>query len=299
MSIINPQSKELSDLVEVKGASAVSNSLLGHNDLFYAPEAQIARIAKFAGRGITPTAYTNLSWMTDSGFMFPEFLKNQGLQVLVEMHGKMYPSLIREFYSNFQCKNGVYQTMVKNIFIIMDEDLLVVVGSLRRFDHPYGYFEEKLLSAFEPVRAYKNMLRDSHRHQATIVEYIYLMFALKENVRIDWPHLILLNMLSFSTSSGALGYPILISRIIEHALVDVSDTGYMITDPQDNLIMGQYIHFHMDIYKYEGMWTYFEGADFYPESPELPPPTNSSDEESVAPHVQYHALDEANNDEAE
>ncbi|KAF1878105.1 hypothetical protein Lal_00015091 [Lupinus albus] len=225
------------------------------------------------------------------------------------MHGIMYPSLIREFYSNLQCKNGVYQTMVKNIFIILDEDLLVDVGGLRRFDHPYGYFEEKLLSAFEPVRAYRNMLRDSQRHQATskltvttlAVEYrllytllvyclaprdlhhddptevdLYLMFALKENVRIDWPHLILQNMLGFSTSSNALGYPILITKIIEHALVDVSDIGYLITDPQDNLIL-----------------------DFYPESPELPPPANSSDEELVAPLVQYHALDEANNDEAE
>ncbi|KAF1879935.1 hypothetical protein Lal_00022842 [Lupinus albus] len=303
MSIINPQSKELS-----------------------------ARLAKFVGRGITPTTYTNLSLMTDSGFMFPEFLKNQGLQVLVEMHGKMCPSLIREFYSNLQCKNGVYQTMVKNIFIILDEDLLVDVGGLGRFDHPYGYFEEKLLCDFEPVRAYRNMLRDSQRHQATskpivnalAVEYrllytslvyclaprdlhhddptevdLYLMFALKENVRIYWPHLILLNILGFSTSSSALGYPILISRIIEHALVDVSDTGYLITDPQENLILGQYIHFHMDIYKYEGLWTYFEDVDFYPESPELPPPANNSDEESIAPLVQYHALDEANNDEAE
>ncbi|KAF1872222.1 hypothetical protein Lal_00038007 [Lupinus albus] len=145
MSIINPQSKELSGLVEIKVAIPASHSLLRHNDPFYALKEQIARLAKFAGRGITPTTYTNLSWMTESGFMFPEFLKNQGLQ----------------------CKNGVYQTMVKNIFIVQDEDLLVDVGGLGRFDHPYGYFEEKLLSAFEPVRAYRNMLRDSQRHQAT------------------------------------------------------------------------------------------------------------------------------------
>ncbi|KAF1866143.1 hypothetical protein Lal_00031447 [Lupinus albus] len=278
----------------------------------------MARLAKFAGRGITPTVYTNLSWMTDSGFMFPEFLRNQALQVFVEMHGKMYPSLIKEFYSKFQCKNGVYHTMVENIFIILDEDLLVDVGGLGRLDHPYGYFEEKFLNAFEPVKAYRTMLRDSQRSQASTkphvsafaVEYrllhtlfvyclaprdlhhddpmevdLYLIFALKENVRIDWPHLLLLNMLDFSTSSGALGYPILISRIIEHALVDVSDTGYLVTDPQENLILGQYIHFHMDIYKYDEIWTYFEDVDFYPESIELPPPVNRSDEELVAPPV--------------
>ncbi|KAF1898754.1 hypothetical protein Lal_00000656 [Lupinus albus] len=220
---------------------------------------------------------TNLSWMTDFGFMFPEFLKNHGLQVLVEMHGKMYPSLIREFYSNFQCKNGVYQTMVKNRFIILEEDLLVEVGGLGRFDHPNGYFEDKLLNAFEPVD-------------------LYLMFAMRENVRIDWPHLMLLNKLGFSTSFGTLRYPILISRIIEHALVDISDIGYLIIDPQENFILGKYIEFHMDIYRYDGIWTYFEDVDFYPESNELPPLVNSSDEESAAPTVQYHALDEIDNE---
>ncbi|KAF1858802.1 hypothetical protein Lal_00013725 [Lupinus albus] len=269
MNTVKPQQKEFFGLVGNKVTSAASNSLLGHNDAHYAPEEQMARLARFAGKGITPTAYTTLSWMTDSGFVFPEFLKNQGLQVFVELHGKMYLSLIREFYNNLRCKNGVYQTMVKNRFIILDEDSLVDVGGLARFDHPYGYFEEKLLNVFELVN---------------------------ENVRTDWPQLMLLNMLEFSTSSGALGYPILISRIIEHALVDLSDTGYLITDPQENFIQVQYIHFHLDIYKYDEIWTYFEDVDFYPVSNELPPLVNSSDEESAVPPVQYHALDEIDNE---
>ncbi|KAF1863274.1 hypothetical protein Lal_00031359 [Lupinus albus] len=185
MSTITPQSKELAGLLEIKVATAASNSVLGHNDLCYVPEEQITRLAKFAGREITPTAYTNLSWMTDSGFMFPEFLKNQGLQAP----------------------------------------------------------------------------RDMHHDDPTEVD-LYLI-------------------------------------IIEHTLMDVSDTGYLITDPQENFIMGQYIHFHMDIYKYDGMWIYFEDAEFYPESTKFPPPANNSDEESVAPPIKFHALDEANNDEAE
>ncbi|KAF1868124.1 hypothetical protein Lal_00018640 [Lupinus albus] len=139
--------------------------------------------------------------------------------------------------------------------------------------------------------------RDLHHDDPTEVD-LYLMFAMRENVRIDWPHLMLLNMLGFSTSSSAFGYPILISRIIEHALVDISDTGYLITDPQENFILGQYIHFHMDIYRIDGIWSYFEDVDFYPESNEFPPPVNSSDEESIASMVQYHALDE-NDNEAE
>ncbi|KAF1856043.1 hypothetical protein Lal_00018608 [Lupinus albus] len=114
MKTINSQSKELSGLVEIKIAFAASNSLLGHNGPFNAPEEQTTRF------------WIHVSIISQS----------QGLQVLVEMHGKMYPSLIREFYSNFKCKNGVYQTMAKNIFIILDEDFLVDVGGLGRFDHP-------------------------------------------------------------------------------------------------------------------------------------------------------------------
>ncbi|KAF1864681.1 hypothetical protein Lal_00031999 [Lupinus albus] len=101
-------------------------------------------------------------------------------------------------------------------FIVLDEDLLVDVARLARFDHQYGHFEGKKLNSFEPVKVYKSMLRDSQ----------------------------------------------------------------------------QYIHFHLDIYKYDGVWTYFEDVDFYPVSNELPPPVDDSDEDTIVHPVHYHALDE-------
>ncbi|KAF1869485.1 hypothetical protein Lal_00041638 [Lupinus albus] len=152
--------------------------------------------------------------------------------------------------------------MVKNIFIILDEDLLVDVGGLGRFDHSYGYFEEKLLSAFEPVRAYRNMLRDSQRHQATSKP---IVTALAVEYRLLYTLLVYC----------------LAPRDLHH------------DDPME---VDLYLMFAL---KENGMWTYFEDADFYPQSSKLPPPANSLDEESVSPPVQYHALDEANNDEAE
>ncbi|KAF1888257.1 hypothetical protein Lal_00037365 [Lupinus albus] len=179
MKTINSQSKELSGLVEIKIAFAASNSLLGHNGPFYAPEEQTTR--------------TYITMSRDSQ---------------------------RHQATN---KPTVYALAVE-----------------------YRLLYTLLVYYLAPC--------DLH-HDDPIEVDLYLMFTLKENVRIDWPHLLLLNMLGFSTSSDALGYPILISRIIEHALVDVSDTGYLINDPQENLILGQYIHFHMDIYKYDGMWT--------------------------------------------
>ncbi|KAF1878101.1 hypothetical protein Lal_00022761 [Lupinus albus] len=153
--------------IGVDNSSVISNSLFGFRDPYYASDLKLARLAKFTGRGITLTCYTNLSWMTESGFVFPELLRYQGVQVCVELYGKMYPSLIREFYSNFQCKNGVYQTMVKDKFIILDEDLIADVGRLARFGRPYGTFEKKLLSRFTPVNANRKMLRNTKRSMAS------------------------------------------------------------------------------------------------------------------------------------
>ncbi|KAF1898777.1 hypothetical protein Lal_00022722 [Lupinus albus] len=129
---------------------------------------------------------------------------------------------------------------------------------------------------------------------------LYLMFALRENLRIDWPQLILLNMLQFSTStSGALGYPILISRIIEHALMDLSNIAFLNTNPQQHFILGQSIHHHLDIYKYDEVWTYFEDVDPYPVCIELHLLVDSFNEESAAHPIQYHALDEIEDDDKE
>ncbi|KAF1866224.1 hypothetical protein Lal_00024223 [Lupinus albus] len=151
----------------VDNSSVISNSLFGFRDPYYASDLKLARLAKFTDKGITLTCNNNLSWMIDSGFIFLELLRYQCVQVCVELYGKMYPSLIREFYSNFQCKNGVYQTMVKDRFIILDEDLIAVVGCLTRFGRPYGTFEKKLLGLFTPVNAYRTMLRDTKRSVAS------------------------------------------------------------------------------------------------------------------------------------
>ncbi|KAF1888264.1 hypothetical protein Lal_00043339 [Lupinus albus] len=144
MKTINSQSKELSGLVEIKIAFAASNSLLGHNGPFNAPEEQTTR--------------TYITMSRDSQ---------------------------RHQATN---KPTVYALAV----------------------------EYRLLYT---LIVYYLAPRDLH-HDDPIEVDLYLMFTLKENVRIDWPHLLLLNMLGFSTSSDALGYLILISRIIEHALVD-------------------------------------------------------------------------------
>ncbi|KAF1885741.1 hypothetical protein Lal_00043361 [Lupinus albus] len=62
------------------------------------------------------------------------------------------------------CANKSLKIINKSTCLSLPIDILVDVGGLGRFDHPYGYFEEKLLSEFEPLRTYRTMLRDSQRH---------------------------------------------------------------------------------------------------------------------------------------
>ncbi|KAF1896076.1 hypothetical protein Lal_00042338 [Lupinus albus] len=162
------------------------------------------------------------------------------------------------------------------------------------------------MSAFTRVKAYRSMLWDlkhseetnRSRASAFAVEYrlmytllayclvprdgnhnepteddIHIMFSMRESLRVDWPQLVLMNMLDFSTSSsGVLGYPIFISRIIEHTLVDFSNIAFTITNLSQHFLVGSYLHHLLDICEFDGVWTYSEDIDPYPVCQEVPPP---------------------------
>ncbi|KAF1884238.1 hypothetical protein Lal_00035308 [Lupinus albus] len=214
----------------------------------------------------------------------------------------MYPSLIREFYSNFHCKNGVYQTMVKDMFIILDEDLIADVRGLARFGRPYGTFEKKLLGRCRisndvHLLAYCLVPRHTNHTKPTIDD-LFLIFAIRERQRVNWPKLILLYRLEFSVAtSGSLAYPLLISWIIEEALVDVSDTPFILTNISEHLLIGTCIYHYLDICKVDGAWTYCEDINAYLGGIDLPPLVDDSDEDTVVHPVQYQALDEVEDDE--
>ncbi|KAF1884279.1 hypothetical protein Lal_00042931 [Lupinus albus] len=254
-------------------SSVISNSLFGFRDPYCASDLKLARLAKFTDRGITLTCYTNLSWMTESGFIFPELLRYQGVQ----------------------CKNGVYQTMVKDRFIILDEDLIADVGGLARFGRPYALAVEYRMMF--TLLAYC-LISQHTNHTEPTIDDLFLLFAIRERQRVNRPKLILLYMLEFSVAtSGSLGYPLLISRIIEEALVDVSDKPFILTDISQHLLLGTCIYNHLNICKVDGAWTYFEDINASPCGNELPPPLDDSNEDTVAHPVHYQALDEVEDDE--
>ncbi|KAF1896139.1 hypothetical protein Lal_00042748 [Lupinus albus] len=99
--------------------------------------------------------------LVEEGFQFPHELEGQGTNTFIGLHGKLYPSLIREFYSNFVYRNGQYISMVKGKLIVLDEELFLTVGCLSSSSEPLGNCENDQWNDFEELATYKSCLRDT------------------------------------------------------------------------------------------------------------------------------------------
>ncbi|KAF1878011.1 hypothetical protein Lal_00041760 [Lupinus albus] len=131
----------------------------------FSPSLQASRLAKFHGRKLGYVRYVDASWLVEQGFPFPHELEVQGTNTFVELHGKLYPSLIREFYSNFTYQDGEYLTIVNGKVIVLDEDLFLAIGGLAALDHHW---------------------RNTNHAQPTIHD-LKLLFAIREGILVNWP----------------------------------------------------------------------------------------------------------------
>ncbi|KAF1877022.1 hypothetical protein Lal_00033575 [Lupinus albus] len=75
------------------------------SDPFYADNLQTERLTKFLSRKPTYIRYANMTWLAEEGFRFSHELEAQGATKFLELKCCVYPSLIREFYANFQHNN--------------------------------------------------------------------------------------------------------------------------------------------------------------------------------------------------
>ncbi|KAF1888976.1 hypothetical protein Lal_00039575 [Lupinus albus] len=175
-------------------------------------------------------------WLVEEGFQFPHELEVQGTNTFIGLHGKLYPSLIREFYSNFVYKNDQYITMVKGKLIMLDEELFLAVGDLSSSATyrsclrdtitvtPGGLttvgsltVENRLL---QYVIAYMLVQQNTNHAQPTTND-LKIIFAIKQGILVNWPAEILKLMSGNTTSSSRLlAYGIFISRIIDHMEID-------------------------------------------------------------------------------
>ncbi|KAF1896130.1 hypothetical protein Lal_00042896 [Lupinus albus] len=124
-------------------SSATPSRPTKKRDPYFTPELQASRLVQSHGRKLAYVCYADVPWLVEEGFQFPHELEVQGTNTFIGLHGKLYSSLIREFYSNFVYKNGQYITMVKGKLIVLDEELFLAVGGLSSSGEPLGNCENE------------------------------------------------------------------------------------------------------------------------------------------------------------
>ncbi|KAF1866174.1 hypothetical protein Lal_00031478 [Lupinus albus] len=281
-----------------EGTSKVNKNPTQHSprptkkrDHFFAPELQASRLARFHGRKLGYVCYADVPWLVEEGFQFPHELEVQGTITFIELHGKFYPSLIREFYSNFVYKNGRYITMVKGKLIVLDEELFLAIGGLSSSGEPLGNCENEKWDNFEALATYRSCLRDTvsvtpggltkvgslmvenrllhyviaymlvlpnTNHAQPTTNDLKMIFAIKQGILVNWPAEIMKVMSGIATSSSRLlAYGIFISRKIDHMEIDTSNVEIKLTNTHGHQL-GEYLIHKMGIYKITNTWMYQE-----------------------------------------
>ncbi|KAF1895832.1 hypothetical protein Lal_00037948 [Lupinus albus] len=201
----------------VRRREVSSPSTRDRGDPYYSLILQETRMAKFQGRKPTYIRYVDLTWLAEQNFSFPHDMEAQGTIQFMELKGQVYPALVREFYANFRYKDGKYWSMISGNLFELNDDIFLNVGGLSSSGYSIGdcsWVKEN----FDPTE------RNTNHAQPTVND-LRFMYAVKNNVMINWPEEILKIMNSVSLSqSKLLPYSIFISRIVDYLRIDVSDT---------------------------------------------------------------------------
>ncbi|KAF1866130.1 hypothetical protein Lal_00043084 [Lupinus albus] len=254
-----------------------SPSTRDRGDPYYSLILQETRMAKFQGRKPTYIRYVDLTWLAEQNFSFPHDMEAQGTIQFMELKGQVYPALVREFYANFRYKDGKYWSMISGNLFELNDEIFMNVGGLSSSRYSIGDYSW-VKENFDPTEVYKSFLRGPHlyiqgqltkagslsvenrllhyiiayilvqrntNHAQRTVNDLRFMYAVKNNVMINWPEEIL-KIMNISSSHALL--------II---CIDVSDTIIVEYTDKDHLVGESLIH-KMGIYKYGNTWQYQE-----------------------------------------
>ncbi|KAF1877011.1 hypothetical protein Lal_00040498 [Lupinus albus] len=268
-----------------------SPSARDRGDPYYSLILQETRMAKFQGRKPTYIRYVDLTWLAEQNFSFPHDMEAQGTIQFMELKGQVYPALVREFYANFRYKDGKYWSMISGNLFELNDEIFMNVGGLSSSGYSIGdcsWVKEN----FDPTEVYKSFLRGPHlyiqgqltkagslsvenrllhyiiayilvqrntNHAQPTVNDLCFMYAVKNNVMINWPEEILKIMNSVSLSqSKLLPYSIFISRIVDYLRIDVSILSLLnIPTRIIWLVKASYIRWYGSTWQYQEDYTTF------------------------------------------
>ncbi|KAF1898755.1 hypothetical protein Lal_00000657 [Lupinus albus] len=182
--------------------------------------------------------------------------------------------IVREFYSNFQYKDGKYVCGFKGKLITFNKELFLEVGGLANDGSPLGDCNNELWNSYYSTEMYKSCLRGPHYYckaRSLIVENKLLHYLIayvlvqrntshaqppvKEGIMVNWFVEIMKVMSGIASSlSRLMAYGIFISHVIEHVGIDTTNEDLIVVKyPSGHLTDDSLIH-KMSICKYGGVW---------------------------------------------
>ncbi|KAF1877061.1 hypothetical protein Lal_00033614 [Lupinus albus] len=179
---------------------------------------------------------------------FPHQFQLQGANTFLEMQGKIYPSLVREFYRKL---------------ITLNEELFLNIGGLSSFGSPLGDCENEQWKSFDAVEIYKSCMCGPHYFvsgeltnvgsltmENFLLHYLIAYILVQRNTSHaqhtinDLKLLFTIEKVMFgitSSPSRLLAYGIFISRVINHLEIDTSEVKFTLANTGENLFGEHFI----------------------------------------------------------
>ncbi|KAJ1430340.1 hypothetical protein SESBI_07831 [Sesbania bispinosa] len=211
----------------------------------------------FSGRNLVEPRFMKIEFFRTKGFQFQELLEYQGLKDFVSIKCEYMLELVKVFYCNLTVSNRDLCSEVKRVKIrVKPADWLTIaglkfegekleVGNIRaweRYDRDEAVKAMIRVGLQQPSKVNDGSLkvedrllhytlarilipRGSNYAQLT-EEDIFVLWAMKERILINWPHYICQHMQKVKARKMTdLPYAMLITKLVEHYGVDTAKEG--------------------------------------------------------------------------
>jgi len=196
------------------------------------------------------------SWLRTEGFesLFQQ-LKHQKLKSFLELSGKIYPDLVKVFFTNLEFKNDVLLSSIKGVQMEINKRAWKDVVGLKPRGVQVRKGETGAVPEFNKMQYYGQCLRNpiaeiKHFHvgglkvdqrllgmivtkilvprgsnHSTLNEGdLILMYYIQHNIQVDWIYVFRDHMLKAKRLTDfRLPYVVLVSKFIEYFGIDVED----------------------------------------------------------------------------
>jgi len=196
------------------------------------------------------------SWLRAEGFesLFQQ-LKHQKLKAFLELSGKIYPDLMKVFFTNLEFKNDVLLSSIKSVNMEINKKAWKDAAGLKSRGVQVRKGETRVVPKFNKVQYYGQCLRNpaaeiKHFHvsglkvdqrlltmivikiivphgsnHSTLNEGdLILMYCIQHNIQVDWIYVFRDHMLKAKRLMDfRLPYVVLVSKFIEYFGIDVED----------------------------------------------------------------------------